>query len=82
MRVVARSPKITARYGKGITDVNGFIGHDGAILGYGSVVFYLPSRWATIVVLGNNNDLVSTIPALIGLGIGAYLFPEQFPNGF
>jgi D-alanyl-D-alanine carboxypeptidase len=81
-RVVAQSPKITARYGMGITNVNGFIGHDGAILGYGSVVFYLPSRDATIVVLGNNNDLVSTIPALIGLGIGAYLFPGQFPRGF
>jgi hypothetical protein len=33
-------------------------------------------------VIGNNNDLVSTIPALIGLGIGAYLFPGQFPHGF
>jgi D-alanyl-D-alanine carboxypeptidase len=81
-RVIARSPKITARYGMGITDVNGFIGHDGAILGYGSVIFYLPSRRATIVVLGNNNDLVSTVPALIALGIGAYLFPGQFPHGF
>jgi hypothetical protein len=66
----------------GITNVNGFIGHDGAILSYGSVVFYLPSRDGTIVVIGNNNDLVSTIPALIGLGIGAYLFPGQFPHGF
>jgi len=49
-------------YGGGILNLNGFLGHNGAILGYGSATFYLPSARATFVVEGNNNDLSSTVP--------------------
>ena len=58
-----------------------FLGHDGAILGYGSAMFYLPSRRATIVVLGNNNDLGNPRPLNILIALSAYLFPRQFPHG-
>jgi len=78
---LVQTPKITLSYGLGITDVNGFLGHDGAIVGYGSVVLYLPSRRATIVILGNNNDNGNPAPLSIGLAVAAFLFPEQFPNG-
>ena len=61
--------------------MNGFLGHDGAIVGYGAQMLYLPSRDATIIVLGNNNDNGNPAPLFIGLALAAYLFPRQFPNG-
>jgi D-alanyl-D-alanine carboxypeptidase len=79
--VLSQSPKVTVRYGMGITDINGLLGHDGAIFGYGSAMFYLPSRDATIIVLGNNNDLGQPKPLLTAIAIAAYLFPKQFPHG-
>jgi D-alanyl-D-alanine carboxypeptidase len=79
-RLVANS-KVTVAYGMGITNINGFLGHDGAIVGYGSLVLYLPRRRATIVVLSNSNDNGNPSPLPIGLAVAAYLFPEQFPNG-
>ncbi len=80
-RVLSQSTKVTVRYGMGITDINGFLGHDGAIFGYGSAMFYLPSRRATIIVLGNNNDLGAPKPLFTAMAIAAYLFPKQFPHG-
>jgi D-alanyl-D-alanine carboxypeptidase len=79
--VLAQTPKLRLGYGLGITDINGFLGHDGAIAGYGTAMFYLPSRKATIVMIGNNNDLGNPTPLAPVLAIASYLFPKQFPNG-
>ena len=44
-------------YGLGICDIHGFIGHNGGILGYASVMLYSPEKDATIVVWFNKcND--------------------------
>jgi D-alanyl-D-alanine carboxypeptidase len=80
-RVLTKNRTLTSSYGFGINEVNGFLGHDGAILGYGSTMLYLPKARATIVVLGNNNDLGQPKPLLMALSIGYYLFPRQFPHG-
>lgn len=80
-RILNHSPKVSVRYGMGITEINGLLGHDGAIFGYGSAMFYLPSRHATIVVLGNNNDLGNPKPLVTAIALAAYLFPGQFPKG-
>jgi D-alanyl-D-alanine carboxypeptidase len=80
-RPLVQTPKITLGYGLGITDLNGFLGHDGAIVGYGSAMLYLPCRDATIVMIGNNNDNGNPAPINIALSVAAYLFPEQFPHG-
>jgi D-alanyl-D-alanine carboxypeptidase len=80
-RVLSKSRTVTLSYGMGITDVNGFLGHDGAIFGYGSTMLYLPSRHATIIVLGNNNDLGAPKPLIMAVAIAAYLFPDRFPHG-
>jgi D-alanyl-D-alanine carboxypeptidase len=79
--LLSESPTLTTSYGFGITDTNGFLGHDGAILGYGSTMFYLPKARATIVVLGNNNDLAQPKPLFTAIAIGYYLFHGQFPHG-
>jgi D-alanyl-D-alanine carboxypeptidase len=44
-----------AGYGFGLFDVNGWIGHDGAVPGYESLTVYLPAKEATIVVLLNDD---------------------------
>ncbi|MFG2974577.1 serine hydrolase domain-containing protein [Streptomyces sp. NPDC048331] len=42
-------------YGLGIFDVQGWIGHNGSLPGYGSLVLYLPEAEATLVVLLNTD---------------------------
>lgn len=81
-RVLSQVPQLTTSYGLGIFNWNGFLGHAGAILGYGSMAMYLPARDATIVAVGNLCGLAgNSPPELVGLALAAYLFPEQFPHG-
>ncbi|MET9690168.1 serine hydrolase domain-containing protein [Streptomyces sp. NPDC006514] len=42
-------------YGLGIFNVQGWIGHNGSLPGYGSLVLYLPEAKATLVVLLNTD---------------------------
>ncbi|MFI1649177.1 serine hydrolase domain-containing protein [Streptomyces avidinii] len=44
-----------AGYGLGIFNVQGWIGHNGSLPGYGSLVLYLPEAEATLVVLLNTD---------------------------
>ncbi|MFG2991070.1 serine hydrolase domain-containing protein [Streptomyces sp. NPDC048257] len=44
-----------AGYGLGIFNVQGWIGHNGSLPGYGSLVIYLPESRATLVVLLNTD---------------------------
>lgn len=69
------------QYGLGVAKLYGFLGHNGAIVGYSSAMFYLPSNGATFVVIGNSsgNFTSSAIPIFIGLA--RYLLPEEFPGG-
>ena len=46
-------PGSTAKYGLGIFNFDGYIGHNGSLPGYTSFVAYSPTRKATIVVLTN-----------------------------
>jgi D-alanyl-D-alanine carboxypeptidase len=80
-RVLSKSPKVTLSYGMGLTVVNGLLGHDGAINGYGAAMFYLPSAKATIILLANNNDAGNPAPLIPAIAIADYLFPKQFPRG-
>jgi D-alanyl-D-alanine carboxypeptidase len=59
-------------YGLGMTDNNGWRGHDGNILGYTAYPFYLPAQQMTLVVLFNasidvfdGNALMQTITGVI-----------------
>ncbi len=72
---------VSVSYGMGIANINGFLGHNGGIFGYSTATFYLPSHDATLVVLGNNDDLFSAPTLDMVLKLGFALFPEQFPNG-
>lgn len=73
--------KIAIGYGMGITSLNGFLGHDGGILGYSTAMFYLPRARSTIVVEANNDNLSASVALTIFISLAYYLFPSQFPNG-
>jgi D-alanyl-D-alanine carboxypeptidase len=68
-------------YGLGIVRLDGFLGHNGAVLGYSSAMFYLPGSDATFVVIGNNSGDSMSSATNIFVGLAYYLFPEQFPAG-
>ncbi len=81
-KVLAQTSQLTIRYGLGIASFNGFLGHDGAIFGYGSTAIYLPAKDATIVAIGNAGGIFGNpAPLFIVLALAAYLFPDHFPNG-
>jgi D-alanyl-D-alanine carboxypeptidase len=75
------TPTIKFSYGMGITNVNGFLGHDGGILGYATAMFYLPEAKATIVVESNSDNVSAQSALWTFIGIASYLYPKQFPNG-
>lgn len=71
---------IGGQYGLGISSVAGFLGHNGEILGYNSVMYYLPSRDATIIVLLNKcYPGQASVADEIFVGIAKILFPDQMP---
>ncbi|HET7444446.1 MAG TPA: hypothetical protein VFJ57_07290 [Solirubrobacterales bacterium] len=43
------------RYGIGVFDFNGWIGHNGAIPGYTAIAWYLPARQLSLVVSVNSD---------------------------
>jgi D-alanyl-D-alanine carboxypeptidase len=75
------TPKVTISYGMGISNVNGFLGHDGGILGYATAMFYLPEAKATIVVESNSDNVSAQSALWTFIGIASYLYPAQFPEG-
>lgn len=69
------------RYGLGILELGGFVGHNGEFSGYQASVFHLPSRRATVVVLLNCNRNPTGSQDLF-TRIAAILFPEEVPEGW
>jgi len=69
----------TMKYGLGVTDIHGFIGHHGAIFGFNSVFFYLPEEDATLVVFTNNSTNASGESTDIVLELIKIIYPERMP---
>jgi D-alanyl-D-alanine carboxypeptidase len=61
-------------YGLGCERINDVIGHNGAIFGFSSVVFYYPPADITIAAVGNESTNFTTPTATF-----AYRFLQQFP---
>jgi D-alanyl-D-alanine carboxypeptidase len=73
------SPVLTTGYGLGIFDIQGFVGHDGAIYGFSTAMFHLPQKDATIVVVGNQSTNFTTPSLDAFIRIAQLLFPGRFP---
>ena len=68
-------------YGLGIFKLDDLIGHNGAVIGYSTAMFYLPSKKATIVVWGNNSTNVTTSTTTIAFDLAEILFPNAVDQG-
>ncbi|MEP6852252.1 MAG: hypothetical protein ABJA87_06285 [bacterium] len=66
-------------YGLGVFEIQGFIGHYGAILGHSSAMFYEPVEDATIVVVGNQSTNSTTATTTVFVAIAKQLYPALFP---
>ena len=64
-------------YGLGVTTLNDFVGHNGAIIGFSSAAFRYPQADATFVVLGNRSTNFTTPTMDIFLRFVQALFPDQ-----
>ena len=69
------------RYGLGIFKLDNLLGHNGAVIGYSTAMFYLPSNGATIVVWGDNSTNSTTPTTTIAFDIAEILFPEAVDEG-
>jgi D-alanyl-D-alanine carboxypeptidase len=74
------SSGVRVEYGLGITRLGDWLGHDGSIFGYSTLVFYLPSRRVSMVVMSNAAD-ANAVPAQAPWGqIAKQLYPDSLPS--
>lgn len=64
-------------YGLGIGDFGGLIGHNGAIFGYTTAMFYWPAANAVIVLEGNQASNFSNATTEMAVQLAEYLFPGE-----
>ena len=62
-------------YGLGLLPIGDWIGHNGAIYDFNTVMFYLPSKRATIVISGNKSTNFSSETLDMFLPIAENLYP-------
>lgn len=64
-------------YGLGIANFGGLIGHNGAIFGYTTAMFYWPNADATVVLAGNQASNSSNATTEIAIQLAKHLFPGE-----
>jgi D-alanyl-D-alanine carboxypeptidase len=74
------NPAISIGYGLGIFRLQDFVGHNGAIFGYNTSVFYLPRAKATFVVEANKSTNSSAESLKLFAALSKRLFPSEFPQ--
>ena len=72
---------LTIGYGLGAFEIQGYIGHNGAIVGYSSAAFYRPDIDTTIAVVGNRSSNFSTPTTTVFVAIAKTLNSDLFPKG-
>jgi len=71
---------VRLQYGLGVTQLGDWVGHDGSIFGYSTMVWYLPGEGATVVVASNVAD-AEAVPAQALWGeIVKTLYPDSLPS--
>jgi D-alanyl-D-alanine carboxypeptidase len=71
-----------SRYGLGVSNLVGFIGHNGGIPGFNTDMWYLPAAHATVVVIANSHDVAGHVAPADDLArqIAKIAFPAQYPH--
>ncbi|WP_040493807.1 serine hydrolase [Ilumatobacter nonamiensis] len=68
---------INAGYGLGILNVNEFVGHNGAIFGYSSVVLTRPQTGTQLAFVAKESTTSSRPAFDVALAMIAELYPDQ-----
>jgi len=71
---------VRLQYGLGITQLGDWIGHDGSLMGYSNMVWYLPSEQAAVVVMGNAADQIAVPAQALWGDIVKLLYPGSLPT--
>ena len=71
---------VRLQYGLGITQLGDWIGHDGSMLGYSNMVFYLPSEQAAVVVMNNAADEIAVPSQALWGDVVKLLYPDLLPT--
>ncbi|HET9661324.1 MAG TPA: serine hydrolase domain-containing protein [Thermomicrobiales bacterium] len=74
------TPDQSVRYGLGIANISGFLGHNGGIAGYSLMMLHDPSVDATVITAANLSGLHGGAADPIALQIIQRFFPERFPK--
>jgi D-alanyl-D-alanine carboxypeptidase len=69
--------QINFGYGLGITNLNEFLGHDGAIFGFSTVVMTRPQTDTQIAFIANESTNFTTPTLTVALGVIQALYPDQ-----
>jgi D-alanyl-D-alanine carboxypeptidase len=70
--------KINIGYGLGCETLNEFVGHNGAILGFSTVVMRRPQVDVTIAAVANESTNFTTPTSSFSFGVIKALYPDQF----
>lgn len=74
------STGVRLQYGLGITQLGDWVGQDGSIFGYSTMVWHLPRERATVVVAGNVADAMA-VPSQAPWGeVVKILYPDTLPS--
>jgi CubicO group peptidase (beta-lactamase class C family) len=76
--LISDSGGLRVAYGLGIARIGKFVGHNGAILGYSTAMFYLPGADATFVLAGNQASNFSNATTDIFYSLAKHLFAQDF----
>ncbi len=70
------------KYGMGVVYNKGWIGHTGTLPGYNAVVYHMPEKAATLVILGNSDICANGKTAASALwdAIASVLTPQHVPT--
>jgi len=71
---------VRLQYGLGITQLGDWVGHDGSMLGYSNMVFYLPSAKAAVVVMSNAADEIAVPSTALWGDVVKLLYPRSLPT--
>lgn len=72
----------TRKYGLGIGNDNGWLGHSGELPGYNTGAYYLPDKRAVVVVMVNSDIAVNKVNpmTIIFKALAAVIAPDHVPN--
>ena len=72
-----------ARYGLAVSQLGGWIGHEGEMPGYNSTAVYLPSKDITLVIFVSTDTHTGPLTNVdkIHIALGKILAPDETPDG-